>query len=319
MKTLRILEWNINQRSSGTRMPSYITKEIQRKDPDIIVLVEFKGQENLSTLQNTFSSDFYLEHYEGDPTSDYEGDPTSDIEDNGANKGTLKKRNGILIALRKDKFEEPLSERHPQKYDETRPDWLNVHTTLLNSKYSLEIIGVKVVVGGDTAEDLENRKSQIQWLLSQNSPKNSSKKTNQHQLIIGDLNYGPHVTEYLYPEYIKRNNQKNSRRKDYFINWQDIIKLMWKYDYVKQDSGLASPYAPTGTSWKSERLDWLITTKGISVNKTSEYNCLDWSFGRFNTQYYAFGYTVPEGYFICSTPSHPDHAIFTAEIQIKTE
>ena len=47
MTNIKILEWNINQRSSeDSKFPNYVISEISQKNPDVIVLVEFKGKEN---------------------------------------------------------------------------------------------------------------------------------------------------------------------------------------------------------------------------------------------------------------------------------
>ena len=43
MTNIKILEWNINQRScENSSFPEYVITEISRKNPDVIVLVELK-------------------------------------------------------------------------------------------------------------------------------------------------------------------------------------------------------------------------------------------------------------------------------------
>ena len=47
MTNIKILEWNINQRScENSSFPEYVITEISQKNPDVIVLVEFKVDTN---------------------------------------------------------------------------------------------------------------------------------------------------------------------------------------------------------------------------------------------------------------------------------
>ena len=87
MTDIRILEWNINQRSrENCTFPSYVIEEISHKDPDVIVLVEFKGLDNKSRLDSSFSESYYTYSYN---------------EKN--NKNTNKTGNGIYIYCFKEK------------------------------------------------------------------------------------------------------------------------------------------------------------------------------------------------------------------------
>lgn len=275
MTDIRILEWNINQRSrENCTFPSYVIEEISHKDPDVIVLVEFKGLDNKSRLDSSFSESYYTYSYN--------------------EKNTNKRGNGIYIALKKSKFEIPLKE--DVTYEDcsitTQPDWLRINCTLKTGD-KITIIGTRIKVGGETTrkKELGSRRNQIKWLLTEN--KDFSK-----QIIIGDLNYGPSETDW--DEHLK-------------LNWQDIIYAMREKGYLNCNQ--YSPYSPSGYSWKSKNLDWLIT-KGVQVNLKSNYNQLDWSFGKNNTFPYIEGYLTADGLFICSKPPFPDHAIFTAEISI---
>ncbi|MCT4488401.1 hypothetical protein EFS32_10830, partial [Levilactobacillus parabrevis] len=64
METLKLLEWNINQRSSGRKIPEFIADEILAKNPDVIILVEFKGEDNLAMLKKKLSN-YYIASYDG--------------------------------------------------------------------------------------------------------------------------------------------------------------------------------------------------------------------------------------------------------------
>ncbi|WP_125545007.1 endonuclease/exonuclease/phosphatase family protein [Levilactobacillus lindianensis] len=269
--TLKILEWNINQRSSGKKIPAYVATEILAKKPDVIVLVEFKGYNNARWLTSQLSN-YFTQYYDSVPDS------------SGYNTGQ-----GIFVGLISSKF------KKPTKYDvsyataQIQPNWLKIHSTLKDNQ-KLDIIGVRIQVDDSSLSGLRGRKEEIKWLLEQN-------KDCERQFIVGDWNFGPHRTDYV-PEYK--------------INWQDIIYLIRDLGYLKTDY---SPYSPNGTSFKNFRLDWLVT-KGVSVNTSSEYNKLDWGFAQNNSKNYINGYMIPEGYFVADTPPYPDHAIFTAEINL---
>lgn len=274
MTNLKVLEWNINQRSSSKDIPNYVITEIIRKNPDIIVLVEFKGVNNAEMMKENLS-DYYVSYYDGTPYS----------------LNSIRTGNGVFIALKKDKFSQPEDKdiSYPKIFEDKQPNWLKIHATLKNGEY-FDVIGVRVRILEESTKDLKSRKEQVEWILKDNNKLNK-------QIIVGDFNYGPHRTVY---------------KSELKLNWQDIIDMIRTYGYLKED---ISPYSPVGTSWKYANLDWLIT-RGISVDTESDYNELDWSFGRYNKSNYVQGYLVPEGFFIRNDSSYPDHAIFTAEIEL---
>lgn len=306
---MKVLEWNVNSRSTGKRIPSYICTEILRKNPDIAVLVEFTGNENLQIIKESLS-DYYI-HYR---------EPLPFIDDE------KKYGNGLLIALSKKSFPEPLNDEDiikEEKYNKDIPDYLELHTTWNNQPF--HIVGIKVLVGNektktkndnsdgqkskrDEIKDLESRKKQIEWILNKNNDTRSD-HSKRNTIIIGDFNYGPH---------------RNKFRLKNKINWQDILELTYHFNSIGNGSTkFSAPYSPFGTSHKSTNLDWLITkykkkdNSGITIIKNSEYNQLDWSFGKYNSHLqFINGYLATDGNFIPNNPPYPDHAIFTAEIEL---
>ncbi|NQN51310.1 endonuclease/exonuclease/phosphatase family protein [Streptococcus suis] len=281
MTNIKILEWNINQRScENSSFPEYVITEISRKNPDVIVLVEFKGEHNRSRLDSAFSERYYTYSYNG---SQYT-----------CVNGNIKTGNGIYMGLKKSIFNEPSPEEitWEESFKNEQPNWLKIKSTIKTGK-ELTIIGVRVKVGSKhDNKELNDRKSQINWLLKEN-------KQTKHQIIIGDLNYSPAETDWCEKEK---------------LNWQDIVYMMRDEGYL--DYKQFSPYSPPGTSWKGKQLDWLIT-KGIFIDRHSHYNQLDWSFGKNNDLFYLEGYRVPEGFFIINEPPFPDHAILTTEITLE--
>lgn len=278
MTNIKILEWNINQRSSeDSKFPNYVISEISQKNPDVIVLVEFKGKENKFRLDNSFSEDYFTYSYNGSKYTN--------------NKNDVKRGNGIYIALKKSIFNESSLEdvSWEEDFENNQPNWLKIKSSIKTGQ-ELTIIGTRIRVGSKKRKDeLISRKSQINWLLKENKHFNN-------QIIIGDLNYSPSEVDWCKKEE---------------LNWQDIIYMMRDEKYLNCNQ--YSPYSPFGTSWKWKRLDWMIT-KGVSIDYNSKYNQLDWSFGKNNNSSYLEGYMVPEGYFIINEPPYPDHAIFTTEI-----
>ena len=281
MTNIKILEWNINQRScENSSFPEYVITEISQKNPDVIVLVEFKGENNRSRLDRAFSERYY--------TYSYNGSQYTSVN------GNIKTGNGIYMGLKKSIFNEPSPEEitWEESFKDKQPNWLKIKSTIKTGK-ELTIIGVRVKVGSKhDKKELNDRKSQINWLLKEN-------KQTKRQVIIGDLNYGPAETDWCEKEK---------------LNWQDIVYMMRDEGYL--DYQQFSPYSPPGTSWKGKQLDWLIT-KGVFIDGHSYYNQLDWSFGKNNDLLYLEGYRVPEGYFIINEPPFPDHAILTTEITLE--
>ena len=281
MTNIKILEWNINQRScENSSFPEYVITEISQKNPDVIVLVEFKGENNRSRLDSAFSERYY--------TYSYNGSQYTSVN------GNIKTGNGIYMGLKKSIFNEPSPEEitWEESFKDKQPNWLKIKSTIKTGK-ELTIIGVRVKVGSKhDKKELNDRKSQINWLLKEN-------KQTKRQIIIGDLNYGPAETDWCEKEK---------------LNWQDIVYMMRDEGYL--DYQQFSPYSPPGTSWKGKQLDWLIT-KGVFIDGHSYYNQLDWSFGKNNDLLYLEGYRVPEGFFIINEPPFPDHAILTTEITLE--
>ena len=220
MTNIKILEWTINQRScENSSFPEYVITEISRKNPDVIVLVEFKGENNRSRLDRAFSERYY--------TYSYNGSQYTSVN------GNIKTGNGIYMGLKKSIFNEPSPEEitWEESFKDKQPNWLKIKSTIKTGK-ELTIIGVRVKVGSKhDKKELNDRKSQINWLLKEN-------KQTKRQIIIGDLNYGPAETDWCEKEK---------------LNWQDIVYMMRDEGYL--DYQQFSPYSPPGTSWKGKQLD----------------------------------------------------------------
>lgn len=284
---IRILEWNINLRAKDTLfVPDYFVEEIIRRKPDVIVLLEFNNQENVQSLKNQLS-DYLCYSYLGDETGKLE---------NQKNYG-----NGIFIGLKKTKFNNRNNDEYEHQGIEAKePNWLHVHA-ILNNGNVLDITGVRVQVGkGTGSKEFRNRVSQIKWLLDKQKSFGKQKPF-EKQIIVGDFNYGPHISYWA---------------ENLALNWQNVVYLFHDKGYKNSNFNQYGPFSPTGTSWKSEKLDWL-AAKNVKINQSSDYNKLDWSFAKaYDDTYYVPGFRVPEGYFVRTDVGYPDHAIFTVEIEV---
>lgn len=63
-ESLKFLEWNINLRASNKEMPMFVIDEIKEKNPDVAVLVEFKGEKNAELIKNHLL-DYNIHYYNG--------------------------------------------------------------------------------------------------------------------------------------------------------------------------------------------------------------------------------------------------------------
>ena len=171
MTNIKILEWNINQRScENSSFPEYVITEISQKNPDVIVLVEFKGEHNRSRLDSAFSERYYTYSYNG---SQYT-----------CVNGNIKTGNEIYMGLKKSIFNEPSPEEitWEKSFKDKQPNWLKIKSTIKTGK-ELTIIGVRVKVGSKhDKKELNDRKSQINWLLKEN-------KQTKRQIIINGYSF----------------------------------------------------------------------------------------------------------------------------------
>ena len=172
MATLNILEWNINQRSSDTKNQDFLADEILDKNPDVVILVEFKGDANVQILENKLT-----EHY----IYSYNGTPYDASKPN-------KTGNGVFVALNKSRFFNPtlenmIQERSTQKIEKENPNFLAIRAQLLSGKY-ITLVGMRIRIGGKN-EVITERKEQLEYILE-------SFKDDENIIIVGDFNNGPH-------------------------------------------------------------------------------------------------------------------------------
>lgn len=315
MTRVKVLEWNVNNRDTKSELPEWVGEEIANKNPDIFCLVEWRDNGvNMERIEKALGEDYSIEAYDG---AEYDNEQGA-VEKNEDEK--TKQSNGILIGVRKELFEiisignakyhqikkvdgkwHGTRDKSIQKFDE--PDWLKLVLELKSTKERIDIVGFKVRIIKESKADLLSRQEQLNFLISTDSEKIELRpeKEVKKQILLGDLNYGQHNDEY--------------REKAKQYNWSTIKELVWKNHYFnKQDDKRF--YTPNGTSYKAKTLDWIIT-KDVKTIETSDYNQLDWSFGKHNKKHpYVNGYFVPEGYFIRTNPGYPDHAILTQEIEL---
>lgn len=330
----KVLEWSMNNRNTKNELPEWVGDEIAKKDPDIFCLVEWRDNDvNKKMIEKKTGQGYQIEAYDG---ASYDGakNKEENMEEDKDQK-KIKQSNGILIGIKKefgqiyeagnakynyckshDGKREEKPEESKQGFDE--PDWLKVVVKVNNTEELIDIVGFKVRIGGKEKKDLCSRQQQLMFLTGNPDKKdtenpdekdteiyNKSKKIfgnlKHKQLLLGDLNYGPHNDEY--------------RSGSGQYNWNTLKEKLWKQDYFNQQKDL-NFYTPCGTSYRGKTLDWIIT-RNVRTIENADYNQLDWSFGKHNKKHpYVDGYFVPENYFIRTDPGYPDHAILTQEIEL---
>lgn len=344
MENLKILEWNINQRSTDVKNQEFVGAEILRKNPDVAILVEFKGDENVKLITKYLSSFYYILHYDG-------------IKTDLSEKKTI--GNGVLIALSKIKFESPNSDNisSPKTFIEKHPKIKEILDLPSNMRTLLDQFDHQTTDDGKSyftkiSSDYPELKNKIgtyenwttlldnythaktffelypDWLKIDCTFKDNINNESKRNISIIGLRarYGKQYTEiknqidwFL----SKQNNSSNqfiigdfnygahvkSNGDNSKSSWYEIINMMRDYGYCRGNDVHLSPYAPIGTSWQNHTLDWLIMKGNISLVQNSAYNQFDWSFSKYYDDIDDIRKTK-------LAPGNPDHAIFTVEISI---
>ena len=154
VRKMSILEWNINTRSTGAPIPTFVSSEILNYDCDIIVLTEYKKDDDFT---RTLSESNYncIENY------------TSDRKIYG---------NGIMIGIKKEVCNSisVIEDKDVQNCY----NFLHIRTTF-DDDSSLDIIGVRMLSPND------NIAFSVQHL---NNYVENLKKNNINFVCVGDFN-----------------------------------------------------------------------------------------------------------------------------------
>lgn len=181
---MKLMVWNINQRSSGKKIPPFVSELIMDSNADIVILTEFIGAyktngENIKIFKDSLSEKYYTFCNE-----------KRDME--------RVKANGILIAVKKgfaeitDAPEENLKINYKEK---DQPNFLQLNIFVDGKPIS--IIGTRIQVDKTLTEsEFKKRRQQVKSLVE-----HIVKLGNKNIIVAGDFNnakiHGAEEADYL--------------------------------------------------------------------------------------------------------------------------
>lgn len=315
---MKLLAWNINQRSSGQEIPGFVSKEILKpiepndtqSYPDIVVLTEFLSAANEENKK-------YIQMFVDGTLSD-KYVPSYNIE-----RKECEGSNGVLIAVKKEFKENDDVERISEtkiiskieKMNTVRteqPNFLQVDM-VVNGKL-LSVIGTRIRVTG-----YNKRREQVLALID-----HINKTGNKNIIIAGDFNNGK-----IYGDDSKLfySGKGGVRESYHYTSRGEINDLYDTYNYhiMKEDFAAIgmTVRTPEGEqfSWGfnlnrnekpdngSFKEDHIITSKNITVIKES----LKYSHKFIETYKKNVEWKLKNGSYYITNP-YPDHAILTADV-----
>ncbi|MDF2821177.1 MAG: hypothetical protein K0R15_1618 [Clostridiales bacterium] len=295
---MKILAWNINQRSSSRieDIPPFVAEQILLEDPEIFVISEFcKTTESCLKISHFYKilSEKYIIHMNSEKNTD----------DNkimiGVNKTIVDKDFERVIRV-DDEFD------NSSFNNGCYPNYLHVNVSLGNKV--LSIIGVRIRVGKGDVNDYLFRKIQIQNLLS-----HLQDRKLESVILLGDFNNGRikgDITK-TYSEARELYHFNDKRQKsvlfdtyNYHILKDDFTNSNYEISTPTQDNQFSYFDKFTGFGYKLDH----IFSKGLTVSEPTyswDYiHCIhdcDCDKATYHINY-------------CPTPPYPDHAILIADI-----
>lgn len=252
---MKVITWNINGKSSKSIPETnvdFIVDSLQAKNPDLIILTEYVPTLNLINKLD----------------DDYQICTNSEIVGNG-----------VLIGVKKDKFEVDDKVIEFSKDVEASPNFLCV-SLMIEGKKILTVAGCRVRIGGfDLNADYRDRKQQILSLLD------TIKNIDGPIILAGDFNNGWFTEQDISTADASSLYVGKPR---YYYNYVLLKNLMDK-------QGL-SVNTPEGCSWKQFRIDHLFS-RGVQVKE----NIYSWDFKKEAT-YQQKG-------------NYPDHAMLISKLE----
>ena len=307
---MKLLVWNINQRSSGQKIPSFVSKVIMDSKADIVILTECisaTNEENIRSIQGFIDgplSDQYVFRY-------------------NVERKECEGSNGVLIAVRK-----LLEEKNDAKIiSETKiiskiekintvrteqPNFLQVDM-VVNGEL-LSVIGTRIRV-----TDYEERREQVRSLID-----HLNTLANRNIIVAGDFNnakiYGDESKFYLGKDGVRENYRHTSRGE------LNTLYDTFNYHIMKDDFANIgmTVFTPPGKqySWGYKidkdgnpdngcfKLDHIIT-KNLKVENSRDCHSFMKDYTRDNE------WKLQKDKYTSDSP-FPDHAILTADVDIVT-
>lgn len=315
---MKLLVWNINQRSSGIDIPEFVSKEILKLNepedpqsyPDIVVLTEFLSAANANSEKIKKFKDSLSEKYY--------------TFCNEKRDKEREKANGIFIAVKKGFAEingAPNEDLKTYYKEEDQPNFLQLDIVVDGKPIS--VIGTRIQVCEDmTRSAYIERRQQLVSLVE-----HIVKLGNKNIIVAGDFNNakirGDEAADYL-------TVRDNYRGKD--INEPLVTFDTYNYHIMKgifATAGL-TVFTPLGEQYSCGfnlyegkpsngylKEDHIITTKNLKVENSKYCHSFienykidkEWEL-RWNRRKKKYEYVIVEAY--------PDHAILTADVDFLT-
>lgn len=280
MKKLKVIGWNINQRSGynslGT-VPHLVISEIQKKKADLIVLTEYVKQSDHLEFTQSLKELGYAVFY---------------------NANLNRKTNEVLIAIKKNLISDKNTVQVVNEITSPieTPNFLQVSFQVNNE--IINIIGTRIRIGftfpvtdQSLIDDAKERNEQVISLVSY------IKDLDGQTFVVGDFN------NYYYDDESSVTSWKDDKR--WLQNYHSYPLI------VKQMLGCGfKPYTPQGRcfSWEQKRIPQSNPKRFIKNDHIFSNGAV------FNESYY-WGFVETDGY-VFNRVGYPDHAMITAEIKI---
>jgi len=307
---MKLLVWNINQRSSGEEIPPFVSEMIKNTNADIVVLTEFLSAANANSEKIKKFKDSLSEKYY--------------TFCNEKRDKEREKANGIFIAVKKGFAEingAPNEDLKTDCKEEDQPNFLQLDIVVEGKPIS--IIGTRIQIGGGvTRSAYIERRQQLISLVE-----HLVKLGNKNIIVAGDFNNakirGDEAADYL-------TVRDNYRGED--INEPLVTFDTYNYHIMKgifATAGL-TVFTPPGEQYSyGFKLDRdgkpdngcfkedHIVTKNLKVENSKYCHSFienykidkEWE-RRWNRRKKKYEYVIVEAY--------PDHAILTADVDFLT-
>lgn len=294
---MKILIWNINQRSSNCikSLPLFVVEEIMQQNADIVVLTELGALNDFkeTVLYKTLSKNYYIET-----------NSKKNMDGNKIMIGVSKK----IVNNYKGKFLFVDDEFTNTPNNEVYPNYLHVDLNLGN--ITLSIIGVRIRIANRDRKDYLCRKAQIKNLLS-----HTKKQQLKNVIIVGDFNnsriMGDMNKTYNDVKHLYRYNSKGNESALYDTYNYHILKDA----FANENYAISTPSKGNQYSFYKNNYGYKldhIFTKGLNSTEPT----YSWDFVHHHHEYYYDNRTNQLNY--SPNPPFPDHAMLISNIITST-
>lgn len=303
---MELFVWNINQRSSGQKIPGFVSEEIIKSEADIVVLTEFLSAANKRSIIE------FKEKAGLDEKYDFGFNEERDKE--------REKANGVLIAVKKEfaEIKSPVIENLATHHtEEAQPNFIQLDIEV--NKRLISIIGTRIQVGGSlNRQEFEERHKQLSSLIE-----HINTLETKNIIVAGDFNHA----------FIQ--GVQTAKYSDIKESYRDKVTFdTYNYHIMKEDFNNIgmTVSTPEGKQLKGRyscgfklnddkpndgylKEDHIITTRNLDVSNLRYCHSFmdnykkdeEWQW-KWNKGKKKYEYVID--------PPYPDHAILTADVDI---